>query len=370
MVVALENSDANCNTISNPLTMRWIPILLVSSVACTAQVNVPEALEPPPDLAQAVASVPVPDVLPPIQLTAEVTPGVVELPEASSQPVIEWRPPPYVAPLAIRPTDHFYLTRPIPSGDVHWPNPRYRYGSTAFGEESTHTGVDLGADRNTLVLAAGSGEVIWTGVGLYSGQYDPNDPYGLAIAIRHDFGHLNQVLYTVYAHLQSSVVWLGQRVEAGEQIGTVGSSGHASGPHLHFEVRLGENRYFASRNPELWVVPAEGWGVLAGRIQDTFGNDLQEHQLQIQSVDGDGIWDVWTYAPDTIHPDEGYQENFVISDLPSGPYQVQISFLGRTYSAYLFVHPGQTNFLRFKGRFGYSFDDSDGPVLSSSPPYP
>jgi murein DD-endopeptidase MepM/ murein hydrolase activator NlpD len=345
-------------------------MLLILATACTPGAGAPDAIELAPAVTQPIVATVAAAPITPMEVIPEPTPGEIELPEVGPEPVIDWRPPPYSAPLAIRPTDHFYLNRPIPSGDVNWPNPRYRYGSTAFGEESTHTGVDLGADRNTHVVAAGSGEVIWVGYGLYRGQYDPADPYGLAIAIRHDYGHLDQVLYTVYAHLQSAIVWPGQRVVAGEHIGAVGSSGHASGPHLHFEARLGENRYFASRNPELWLVPAEGWGVLAGRVQDTFGNDLPEYLLQIKSVETEQIWDVWTYALGTIHADEYYQENFVIGDLPAGPYQVQLDFLGKSHSAFLYVQPGQTNLIHFRGRLGFTVESVSATVPSSSPPYP
>jgi murein DD-endopeptidase MepM/ murein hydrolase activator NlpD len=114
---------------------------------------------------------------------------------------------------------------------------------------------------------------------------DLTDPYGLAVALRHDFGYDVRRLYTVYAHLESTLVWPGQRVEAGEQIGSVGDTGRATAPHLHFEVRLGENRYFDTRNPELWMVPAEGWG--AGRQ----GGEHLRHldagiPVQIRSLDG------------------------------------------------------------------------------------
>lgn len=300
----------------------------------------------------------------------EPTRSSVVLPEAAPNPVSEWRPPPYAVPLAIRPTDHFYFVRPIPSGEVNWPNPRYRYGSTAFGEETVHTGVDLGAARNTSVLAAGAGEVTWVGYGLYRGVYDPTDPYGLAVAIRHDFGNQDQLLYTVYGHLQSVIVWPGQRLAAGDRIGTVGDTGHASGPHLHFEVRQGENRYFASRNPELWMVPAEGWGVLAGRVQDTYGRDLREFRVQIKSVDTEQIWEVWTYALGTVQSDEYYQENFVIGDLPAGPYQLEINFLGRSYSIFLYIYAGQTNFVRFQGRRGLTVEPLASAEVSPFPPYP
>ena len=304
------------------------------------------------------------------------TPGLetprpeIVLPLAGPNPVSAWRPPPYPIPLAILPSDHFYFGRPIPSGDVNWPNPRYRYGSTAFGEESIHTGVDLGARLETSVIAAGKGEVVWVGYGLYRGVPDETDPYGLAIAIRHDFGHQNQTLYTVYAHLETAEVWLGQRVSTGDPIGTVGITGHTSGPHLHYEVRKGENRYLASRNPELWTVPAEGWGVLAGQIKDTIGRALPEHQILVKSIQTEQIWEVWTYAPGTIQPDESYQENFVIGDLPAGPYEVQINFAGKTHSAIIYVRPGQTNLIEFEGRDGFIVEEQGVATNLEFPPYP
>ncbi len=292
------------------------------------------------------------------------------LPRTAAEPASAWRPPPYEPPWALRPEDHFLFARPIPSGDVNWPNPRYRYGSTLFGEETIHTGVDLGAERDTPVIAAGPGEVVWVGFGLYRGIEDPTDPYGLAIAIRHDFGHERERLFTIYAHLQSANVWPGQRVETGEQIGTVGETGHASGPHLHFEVRKGENRYFATRNPELWMVPAEGWGVLAGKVENTYGGDLSEHLIQIRSVESGRVWDVWTYALGTVVPDEIYQENFVISDLPAGPYEVTIQFLGKNYVMHLLVKAGQTNFIRFYGRRGFAAESAAPTADLVHPPFP
>ncbi len=358
---------------------RTIPILCLLLAACSqqqesspAQIEPTLAQEPKVQSIESVEAAAAPEEMPlPTEAAPESPRADVALPENVINPVSDWRPPPYDSPLAIRPTDHFYFNRPIPSGDVNWPNPRYRYGSTAFGEESIHTGVDLVADRNTSILAAGDGEVIWVGYGLYGGLEDRTDPYGLAVAMRHDFGHEGQSLYTVYAHLESIDVWLGQRLNAGDIVGKVGDTGHASAPHLHFEVRTDENRYFASRNPELWMVPAEGWGVLAGRVQDTWGRSLTEYLVQIKSVDSEQIWDVWTYALGTVQPDDYYQENFVISDLPEGAYQVKIDFAGRSYTSYLYLKPGQTNFLEFNGRRGFTMEhETPPPSRSAQPPYP
>ncbi len=63
-------------------------------------------------------------------------------------------------------------------------------------------------------------------------------PYGLATLIAHADG-----LTTFYAHQSSVSASEGQRVEAGEVIGAVGTSGWVTGPHLHFEVRLGGTAY-------------------------------------------------------------------------------------------------------------------------------
>jgi murein DD-endopeptidase MepM/ murein hydrolase activator NlpD len=279
----------------------------------------------------------------------------------------DWRPPPYDAPLALHPEDHFYFRRPIPSDQVNWPHPQYRYGSTFFGELAVHTGVDLGADHGTPVLAAGSGEVIWTGYGLFRGFDNLEDPYGLAIAIRQDFGYKGEQLYTVYAHLSEIDVWLGQRVEAGEQIGKVGNTGQSSGEHLHFEVRLGNNDYFSTRNPELWMVPPEGWAVLSGKVTNTYGFPLDEFIIEITNLENKRVWNVWTYIQTVVNSDDHFNENFVISDLPAGPYEIRIVYYGVSFRTQMFLYPGQTNTVNFKGWDGFQIDASEVVGLQEPP---
>jgi len=303
-----------------------------------------------------------------IPLLPAATLAQIEFPTPGPNPVSAWRPPPYPVPRAVRPDDHFYFLRPIPSGNVNWPHPRYRYGNTFFGEESIHTGVDLDAAHGTPVLAAGSGKVVWVGFGLYSGINNPDDPYGLAILIRHEFGHDGRLMYSAYAHLERADVWLGQRVEAGDLIGQVGDTGNAEGPHLHFEIRFGEDGYFTTRNPELWMVPPEGWGVLAGRVSDSIGRPMAEQLVRIFSLETGQRWDVWTYALETVHPDDRYRENFVISDLPAGPYEVRIDFAGHTSFAQMLVLAGQTNIFEFNGRKGFIVEPTPTPGAGFAPP--
>jgi murein DD-endopeptidase MepM/ murein hydrolase activator NlpD len=92
------------------------------------------------------------------------------------------------------------------------------------GEGAFHPGIDIEAPYGTLVRAAGDGEV--TGENMGSG-------YGRQVVLDH--GH---DLLTLYGHLSSVAVVPGQHVIRGQVIGYVGQSGRATGPHLHYEVRI------------------------------------------------------------------------------------------------------------------------------------
>ena len=158
-----------------------------------------------------------------------------------------------------------------------WPSLDYRYGGVFFKPSAVHTGIDIPAKLGTSVLASGPGEVVWAGWGLYSGDpSNQDDPYGLAVVILHDFGYQDLPLYTVYAHLDQVDVVPGQWLQTGDMLGNVGETGFTTGPHLHFEVRLGNNTYFNTSNPELWLVQPQGWGVLAARITDSYDNPLPD----------------------------------------------------------------------------------------------
>jgi murein DD-endopeptidase MepM/ murein hydrolase activator NlpD len=178
------------------------------------------------------------------------------------------------------PYDHFYFARPIAADQVNWPIADYRYGGVFFGRNIVHTGVDIPTPEGTPIMAAGPGTVVWTGWGLFSETPgNETDPYGLAVAIRHDFGYNDQQLYTIYAHMSLMNVIMGQHVETGEVIGFVGSTGATTGPHVHFEVRFPHNSFFYTYNPELWIAPPQGWGVLVGRMMDEKGELIQQVKL-------------------------------------------------------------------------------------------
>ncbi len=92
-----------------------------------------------------------------------------------------------------------------------------------FGSRRLHSGVDIAGPTGQPIVAAAAGQVVSAG---WRGGY------GLAVVIDHGGG-----LATLYAHQSQVVVGAGQVVEAGQQIGHIGSTGQSTGPHLHFEVR-------------------------------------------------------------------------------------------------------------------------------------
>jgi murein DD-endopeptidase MepM/ murein hydrolase activator NlpD len=110
-------------------------------------------------------------------------------------------------------------------GNVRSP---YGYRAWGGGYGRYHYGLDLAARRGDPVYSAGDGVV--SGVG-------SRGAYGNSVSVDH-----GQDLSTFYAHLDRVLTAPGRRVRRGQVIGLVGSTGNATGPHLHFELRL-RNRW-------------------------------------------------------------------------------------------------------------------------------
>jgi murein DD-endopeptidase MepM/ murein hydrolase activator NlpD len=116
-----------------------------------------------------------------------------------------------------------YYIRPVP-GPVTSP-----YGSR---HGSFHPGVDLGGARGTPIEAAASGIVIASVNGCVEGRRSCGGGYGNHVDIAHPNGTM-----TRYGHMTMAIVSVGQSVTQGEEIGTLGSTGNSTGPHVHFEIR-------------------------------------------------------------------------------------------------------------------------------------
>jgi len=116
------------------------------------------------------------------------------------------------------------------------------------GEGAFHRGVDIQADIGTKIIAPAAGVVRYA---------EQMNGYGRAVVIDHGNG-----ITTLYGHMSGYVVAAGQAVGRGDTIGYVGQSGRATGPHLHYEVRI----YDTPVNPQRFLRMTVSQRLVAGAI--------------------------------------------------------------------------------------------------------
>ncbi len=199
---------------------------------------------------------------------------------------------------------------------------------------------------------------------MYAGTNEPNDPYGLAVTIRHTFGYEGRRIYTVYAHMDRIDVVTGQDVKTGEQLGIIGTTGNTTGPHLHFEVRMEKNSFYTTYNPELWLAPPQGWGVLVGRLLNTNGSLLYQQAVKFRNLKSGQTWTVRSYGNLAVNSDNYYQENLVLSDLPEGEYEISIEYLDKIYRQGINIHPGAVSYFTFQGARAFHLDSPPVPDIN------
>jgi murein DD-endopeptidase MepM/ murein hydrolase activator NlpD len=112
----------------------------------------------------------------------------------------------------------------IGTGTFVYPTDRHYLSGFDYSTKTNHLGIDLAANMGDNIYAADGGVVVYAGANSYG--------YGNMIMIDHGTG-----FQTLYAHLSAIFVQCGFNVTQGQTIGSAGATGHASGPHLHFEVR-------------------------------------------------------------------------------------------------------------------------------------
>ena len=143
--------------------------------------------------------------------------------------------------------DGYQITSPLASIPSIWPvqgriSSHFGKRPCPFsGKPQFHQGVDIAADKGEPVFASAGGTVV---------SCDWHGGYGKSITLDHGSGYV-----TRYAHLKKIYVRAGQPIKKGEKIGTVGSTGKSTGPHLHYEVRFQENpidpeRFLPGRIPD------------------------------------------------------------------------------------------------------------------------
>jgi murein DD-endopeptidase MepM/ murein hydrolase activator NlpD len=267
----------------------------------------------------------------------------VEAAPPSPTPAPTFTPPalPYT-----QPWEHYWLRRPVPEGSSVWTDKAYPYGSTRGGTLRPHHGVEFYVPSGTEVLAAASGIVRVAGNDAVF-VYGPHaNFYGNLVIIELDARWDGRAVYTLYAHLSEALVSEGQTVAAQELIARSGATGVADGPHLHFEVRVGQNSYSATRNPLLWLYPFPNRGVVAGRVLWPNGAPVHEAPLQLRRIDAPSPYAATsTYAQGDLNGDEHWNENFAFDDVAAGYYEIEVQSGGKKLTETVWVYPYQTSFV-------------------------
>jgi len=270
-----------------------------------------------------------------------------------------------------------FLRRPIDPPGNDAVDITYRFGSTQSHLRDPHHGVEFLNRMGTPVLAAADGKVVAAGADIeptsargvwpitFYGPY--SNFYGNLVVIEHiapaaviaAFPELPLPIYTLYGHLSAIEVQTGQEVKAGQEIGKVGMAGIATGSHLHLEVRLGQNTYKASRNPELWLSPhsdsnGQQKGALAGRFLNSYSASLELPSVVLQHLpsgpaDGPSDFEVslTTYEEKGLIGQPPFQESFGVGDLPAGWYRITFPLNGLRKEL-VQVFPGQLTVVTYR----------------------
>jgi murein DD-endopeptidase MepM/ murein hydrolase activator NlpD len=248
-----------------------------------------------------------------------------------------------------------WLERPIGETLTRTIDRSYPYGSTGGGNFDPHHGVEFLNRHGTPVLAAQGGEVVFAGLddvtrlGPYLGFY------GNVVVLYHpDLLGIEDEVFTLYAHLSEIRVDVGDQVEVGEEIGKVGGTGAAYGPHLHFETRVGSNDYAHTVNPVVWFAPLDDaehpqTASLAGLILDRGGKPVPEFPLTLEKISPSGSVETYfypmTYFPVGMNGHPVLGENFAMADIPAGDYRLAF-IAGRLYEFFFTLEPGSLGLIK------------------------
>lgn len=329
--------------------MRWI-FALCGLILALSGCTTPPISTPTPQVLPTVpaTSSPTETIIPPptaTQLSATSTPTLTAIP-AVGELLCPTAESPCIVP------GHFIFRRPFKASANDQIDQTYRYGTTQNNTRDPHHGVDFPNAQGTQVLAAGDGQVVVAGddklekYGMY-GNF-----YGNLVVIEHNVPGVGAPVYTLYGHLFKVLVQLGQQVHAGDVLGEVGATGIAIGSHLHLEVRIGNNDYKSTRNPELWVYPPPRMGVLAGRLLDAQGklvsSTVNVQRLQGDTILPDPIYLAETYARESLHGDDILNENFAVGELLAGDYRLTLIYNGRVYEQRVKIAAGMLTIVDFR----------------------
>jgi len=259
---------------------------------------------------------------------------------------------PWPTPDATQATDHYWLARPTGPGTIQWASPYYPYGSTGQGAYLLHHGADIANPLGTPLLAPADGMVVFAGSDSDEAIGPTTHFFGNAVVIELDRRYRDQAVFVLLGHMSRVDVQRGQRVQSGQTVGAVGSTGIAIGPHVHVEVRVGVNDYDHTRNAEFWLEPLPGFGALAGRVLTADGRHLPNVHLLFYPGPEFKSPRFYTYtytdALGLIFPDDEWGENFLLADLPANTYRYEFEANGKIYHGEFTITAGRTSWIEVR----------------------
>jgi len=261
--------------------------------------------------------------------------------------------------LSARPAElrHTWFARPIALTDQPFIDQTYRYGSTMGGYFQPHQGVEFNNADGTPVHAIGDGVVVWAG---------PAERGALTVAIKHDRQLTTdsgpRFLFSVYYHNSKLLTEVGKRVKTGDVISLVGNTGRATNDHLHLEVhpvpydstRLvvdPEQRYPAyTTNPELWIEPLPGTGVVAGQVWDSKGQPVKQARIYglVKPEPTETPFSFIETYGDHNRGTPVYHDHFAIGDVPPGVYTLGVQIEGKRVFRRIRVEAGKLTWVEFR----------------------
>lgn len=250
-----------------------------------------------------------------------------------------------------------WFGRPIAADGNRYIDQTYRWGSTMGGFFQPHQGVEFNNPDGTPVHAIGDGTVVYAG---------PAERGALTVAIAHprrlQAGALPLHVFSVYYHNSALQVAVGDMVHRGDVIARVGHTGRATNDHLHLEVHAAPtdsirsvvdslNRYPAyTTNPELWITPLAGTGVIAGIVRDAAGHPIEQARVYgiVKPLPRETPFVfAETYGPRN-RPHPVLDENFAVSDVPAGTHNAWVMIAGKRVERRIHVRPGAMTWVEFR----------------------
>ena len=169
-------------------------------------------------------------------------------------------------------------------------------------------------------------------------------------------------MFSTYYNISRLLVKLGQRVQRGQEIALVGATGRATNDHLHLEVHASpvdsvrlvvdpDVRYPPySRNPELWIEPLPGTGIVAGQVWDGRGQPVRQARVYgiVKPEPHETPFSFAETYGDRAHPDPAYDEHFAVGDVPAGAYVLGTEIEGRRVFRRVRVEAGKVTWVEFR----------------------